>query len=89
MTKDAQQLFALVGLSIEGNEEVYHRTAEILGEAMAQLSVAHAMKDISGRQYIDLYESQKESLIEELKRYKDSQTPPQSSRPMPTDLDYI
>lgn len=70
MKKDADEIFATVGLPIEGHEEIHQRVVEILGEKMSELSVAHATKSISFKKRIELYESQKNSLIEELRDFK-------------------
>lgn len=65
MRKDAEEVFAKAGVPIEGNEKIFERTVEILGETMAELSV---MRGLSYSR-IEEYESQKQSLVDELKEH--------------------
>jgi hypothetical protein len=67
MRNEASEIFAMAGVPIDGNVDIYERVCEILGETMAELSVAHATGSISFRDRIDRFESQKNSLIDELK----------------------
>lgn len=75
MLNDATKLFEQAGLSIEGHEDIHKRVAEILGDKMAELSVAHATGSISFAKRIKLYESQKKSLLAELRDYKARECP--------------
>lgn len=65
MRKDAEEVFAKAGVPIEGNEEIFNRAVEILSEAMAMGSVFHGLT----YSRIEAYESQKQSLVDELKEH--------------------
>lgn len=71
MHSDAKQLFEQAGLPIEGREDIYNRVVDILGEKMAELSVTHGLSI----KRIELYDSQKASLLQELRDYKARECP--------------
>jgi len=63
--KVVDEIFAAVNLKKEDHEEIYKRCEEIMMETEAELSVIYGLS----RKRLEAYESQKQSLIEELRAH--------------------
>lgn len=68
--KNARYLFELAQIPIEGNESLFERAEQILGDKRAKLSVDRAMKAISWSGYVEQYDEQAEILLTELRDYQ-------------------
>jgi hypothetical protein len=68
MMNETKEIFAAAGLSAEDHLDLAEKVEQIMIDTEAELSVLYGLS----RKRIELYESQKQSLIDELIEFKKS-----------------